>query len=380
MAVVAAGDFAAFYAGAYPDAKRLAHLLLDGSPATDDLVRDAFGRLRDEDGGVPAPEDHLRATVVELCARGRAGRAPSARDRPVSGPVEIRDPLLDDVHALPPRERAAVVLRYWSALGDDGIAAAVGVGSSQARALLGRALDRLDGGRGVGADLERDLRDALALEARTVPLPDPEWTGARPSPASRSRRPVLVAAAVIAAAVGLAVAWPRPELEPAAAVRGGGDGVDARELDWAPQPFVVGPINPASFRVWRAGGAEYVTYQTIETRPGARVFEVWCVERQYREPSCYPFTAFQGVSTYDSLDDAGNRIVENAATAEALRCLSAAGLHSDPRRTMPLGVDVRGVWRRCVGAARDGAKAAFEQLGGRVVETRADDPSIVGTG
>ncbi len=395
MVVMAAGDFAAFYAGAYPGAKRLAHLVLDGSPAADDLVHDAFSELFRVYSDVVDPEEHLRVSVVERCAGRRdVGGRLAARPEPEPGPVEIRDPLLDAVHALPPRERVAVILRYWAALPEVDIAATLAIGSTQVRALIGRALGRLDTGRGTGADLERDLGDALAFEARTASLPDPEWTGPRPTAVGRPHRPVLVAAAaVIAVVVGLLVAWPRPALVPAVSevaddespfIVVGPDGVlprvDPHELEWAPQPFVVGPINPASFRVWRGGGAEFVTYQTIETRPGARVLEVWCVERQYREPSCNPFTAFQGVSMYDSLDDAGNRIVENAATTEALRCLAAAGVHSDPRRPVPSGLDVRSVWRRCVGEARDGAKLAFEQLGGRVVDNRVDDPSIVGAG
>jgi DNA-directed RNA polymerase specialized sigma24 family protein len=395
MGVMAAGDFAAFYAGAYPGARRLAHLLLDGSPIADDLVHDAFSELHRTYAEDVDPEDRLRVAVVDRCAgRQYVDARPAIRPDPDPGPVEVRDPLLDAVHALPPRERIAVVLRYWAGLSDAALATTLGTGSPQVRALIGRALGRLDTGRGTGADLERDLGDALALEARTASLPEPEWTGPRPTAVGRSHRPVLATTAavvvVVVAVVGLLAARPRPALVPAVA-RGGGldtpfivvgpDGVlprvDPDQLEWAPQPFVVGPINPASFRVWRGGGAEYVTYQTIETRPGARVLEVWCVERQYREPSCNPFTAFQGVSMYDSLDDAGNRIVENAATAGALRCLAAAGLHSDPRRPVPRGLDVRSVWRRCVGKARDGAKLAFEQLGGRVVDNRVDDPSIV---
>ena len=391
---MAAGDFAAFYAGAYPDAKRLAHLLLDGSPAADAIVHDAFSELCTVYGDVMDPEDHLRFAVVERCTgRRNDGGRPVVRPGPQPGPVEIRDPLLDAVHALAPRERAAVVLRYWSALPDVDIAAALGTGSTQVRALIGRALGRLDTGRGAGADLERDLGDALAFEARTATLPDPEWTGPRSSAPERSRRPVLAtAAAAVAIVLGLLVTWARPTLESAVSRVGGreshfivvgADGVlprvDPRELQWTPQPFVVGPINPASFRAWRGGGTEYVTYQTIETMPGARVLEVWCVERQYQEPSCYPFTAIQGMAMYDSLDDAGNRTVETAATARALRCLATAGVHSDPRRPVPSGVDVRSVWRDCVGEARDSAKLAFEQLGGRVVESRVDDPSIIAT-
>ncbi len=393
MVVVAAGDFAAFYAGAYPAAKRLAHLLLDGSPAADALVHDAFSELCAVYDDVVDPEDHLRFAVVERCTgRREDGGRRVVRPGPEPGPVEIPDPLLDAVHALAPRERAAVVLRYWSALPDVDIAAALGTGATQVRALIERALGRLDTGRGAGADLERDLGDALALEARTAPLPEPEWTGPHPAALERSRRRVIATAAAVAMVVGLLVAWPRPTMEPAVSRVGGRqthfivvgeDGVlprvDPRELEWSPQPFVVGPINPASFRAWRGGGMEYVTYQTIQTLPGARVLEVWCVERQYREPSCYPFTAIQGTSMYDSLDDAGNRTVETAATARALTCLAAAGVHSDPRRPVPSGVDVRSVWRRCVGEARDGAKVAFERLGGRVVESRVDDPSILPT-
>jgi DNA-directed RNA polymerase specialized sigma24 family protein len=395
MVVVAAGDFAAFYAEAYPGAKRLAHLLLDGSPMADDLVHDAFSELHRTYGDGVDPHDHLRVAIVARCAGRRPvdGR-PAVRPETDPGPVEVRDPLLDAVHALPPRERVAVVLRYWAALPDAAVAATLGTGAAQVRALIGRALGRLDTGRGTGADLERDLGDALALESRTASLPEPEWTGPRPTAVGRSHRPALVTTAgvvaVVVAVVGLLAARPSPTLVPSVAGVGGRDtpfivvgpdGVmplaDPNELEWAPQPFVVGPINPASFRVWRGGGAEFVTYQTIETRPGARVLEVWCVERQYREPSCNPFTAFQGVSMYDSLDDAGNRAVENAATAGALKCLAAAGVRSDPRRPVPGGLDIGSVWRRCVGEARDGAKLAFEQLGGRVVDSRVDDPSIV---
>jgi hypothetical protein len=337
--------------------------------------------------------------VVERCTTGRRddARRRVVRPEPEPGPVEIRDPLLDAIHGLAPRERAAIVLRYWSAFPDVDIAAALDTGPTQVRALIGRALGRLDAGRGARADLERDLGDALAFEARAAPLPEPEWTGFRPAAPARSRRPVLTAAAAavaVAIVVGLLAVWPRPTLQPAVSeiaeiadddeapfIVVGPDGVlprvDPEELEWAPQPFVVGPINPASFRVWRGGDAEFVTYQTIEIRPGARVLEVWCVERQYREPSCNPYTAYQAVSMYDSLDDAGNRIVENAATTGALKCLAAAGVHSDPRQPVPPGVDVRSVWRRCVAEARNGAKTAFEQLGGRVVERRVDDPSIL---
>jgi DNA-directed RNA polymerase specialized sigma24 family protein len=389
---MAAGDFAAFYARAYPDAKRLAHLLLDGSPSADDVVQVAFTDLHDVYSEVVDPEAHLRSVLVDRCARREHGdRRPAAAG--IGGAaVELSDPLLDAVGDLPPRERAAVVLRYWAGLADLDVAAATGTSPSQVRASIRWGLDRLHAGRAAPGDLERDLRDALSFEARTVPLPDAEWAGPRaPHDVPVRRHGGALAAAVVligALVVGVAVAWPRPALEggmrsdPERSVLVvGPDGllplVDPRNLDWAPVPYAVGPINPASFRVWQGATAQFVTYQTIETRPGARVLEVWCVEWQYREPTCYPRTSTLGLPLYDSLDDSDNRTVQTVASTRALQCLAAAGLDSDPRHPVPDGVDVGGVWRRCVGEARAGAKQTFQALGGRVVTDRVDDPSIV---
>jgi hypothetical protein len=386
---VAGDEFAVFYEQAYPGAKGLAHLLLNGAPAAEDVVQAAFTRVGDLDPELASPHDHLRAAIIEIAGGRTSELGPIRRE----GPIEVPDPLLDAVAGLPARPRAALVLRYWAALTDLAVAAAVGVAPSQARALIESAVDRL--ARDVGAtstDVERDLRDAFADEARRVSLPAPEWLGPRSvSPRRSRRRPLLIGSAAAAFVAAVAVTWPHRSLDgvmiAASADRNPSyldvspDGplsqVDPLELDWAPQPYVVGPIEPGSFRAWQAADAQLVTYATIETLPGADVLEVWCLEEEHREAVCLPVTEARRIARYDSLDDVGNRAVENSATITALRCLGSAGLDSDPRKALPKGVDLDRVWQRCVDAARLAATSTFESLGGRIVADRADDPSIV---
>jgi DNA-directed RNA polymerase specialized sigma24 family protein len=389
---VAGDEFAVFYEQAYPGAKRLAHLLLNGAPAAEDVVQEAFTRILGVFAELAEPQDQLRAAIVEV-GRGRSRDVgPAVASRRGDGPVEIPDPLLDAVAELPAHQRAALVLRYWADLPDLAIATALGVAPPQARALADGAVDRLArDARAAGADVARDLGDAFADEARRVTLPAPGWLGPRAAPTRRSRRRlVLIGCAAAALIAAVAVTWPRRPLDGemvAPAERSPSylvvspDGllpqVDPLELEWSPQPYVVGPIEPGSFRAWQAADAQLVTYATIETLPGAYVLEVWCLEEEHREAVCLPVTQALKIARYDSLDDVGNRAVENSATVTALRCLGDAGLDSDPREPLPTDVDVDVVWHRCIDAARLAATSTFESLGGRVVADRADDPSIV---
>jgi RNA polymerase sigma-70 factor, ECF subfamily len=129
---VAADEFAVFYAQVYPGAKRLAHLLLHGAPAAEDVVQVAFTLVHDVYAERPEPEDHLRAAIVELAGERASDVGPAVASRMGDGPVEVPDPLLDAVAGLPPRHRAALVLHYWAGLPDVAISAAVGVGGGRA--------------------------------------------------------------------------------------------------------------------------------------------------------------------------------------------------------------------------------------------------------
>jgi DNA-directed RNA polymerase specialized sigma24 family protein len=470
---MAGEDFAVFYECTYPGAKRLAHLLSNGSSVADDVVQDAFTRLHRvqvDRGDVDSPEAFLRAAVVAGCLDlvRRRRVQPSAGSVAGPGPVEIPDPLLDAVAEVPLRERAALVLRYWARLPDVEIGDALGVGLAMAQSLIRRGLGDLgDAGDPGERGLERDLGDALAIEARGVALPDPEWRGPRPAiaPPGPWRRALLAVAAVAALAIGLVITLRPPAPDgvlvadqgpsPAAFESGGQRRISPARLLWAPSPYVVGPIRPGSFRAYQRGDEQFVTYETIETRPGATVVEVWCVEALRRPAACFPteyplrpeqfsriliwldlppgtfsvayrsagevqwrraidgtvafvssgdpdaelvavdaegqelerledraIVAIGTVLSGDTVvhDSLGNRAVASAATAGALQCLGGAGFDGDPRRPTPSGVEVDAVWRGCVRSARAAAASTFAQLGGRVVESEADDPSIVGLG
>ncbi len=389
---MAGDEFAVFYEQSYPGAKRLAHLLLNGSPAAEEVVQAAFTRVHGGFAELSEPHDQLRAAIVEVGSGRSSEIGPPVMSIRGNGPVEVPDPLLDSVAGLPARQRAALVLRYWAGLPDLAIAAALGVSPTQVRALADGAVDRLArDARAAGTDVTRDIGDAFVNEARRVTLPAPEWLGPRAPPTRRLRRRlVLIGCAAAALIAAVAVTWPDRPLDGvmvAAAERGpsylvvSSEGplpqVDPLELEWAPQPYVVGPIEPGSFRAWQAADAQLVTYATIETLPGAYVLEVWCLEEEHREAVCLPVTQARKIARYDSLDDVGNRAVENSATVTALRCLGDAGLESDPRQPLPTDVDVDVVWHRCLDAARLAATSTFESLGGRIVADRADDPSIV---
>jgi RNA polymerase sigma factor (sigma-70 family) len=141
-------EFAAFYRHAYPGAKRLAYLLLNGSPDAEDVVQEAFTRLHRRFATVVHPDRYLRAVIVNgtkqrLRTRSRervrlrlvAGGRRNATDEP--------EPLLDAVAGLPHRQRVAIVLRYWAGLADDEIAATLGSRPATVRSLVHRGLQQL---------------------------------------------------------------------------------------------------------------------------------------------------------------------------------------------------------------------------------------------
>jgi RNA polymerase sigma-70 factor (sigma-E family) len=155
---------------------RLAYVLLGDLGQSEDVVQEAFlrtftgvGRLRDRSRA----DAYLRRSVVNLCRsrlrrrsvedrgsaaaawqastsgwHGIAGDATPARPEPVVEPPSLRDPdLLAAVRALPPRQRAAVVLFYYADLPESEVASTLGcsVGTvksqlAKARAALARCL------------------------------------------------------------------------------------------------------------------------------------------------------------------------------------------------------------------------------------------------
>jgi RNA polymerase sigma factor (sigma-70 family) len=168
----AAGDssFGNLYLEAFPEMVRLARVLVDSPEIAEDLVQDAFVHLHRHWGGVRDPRAYLRRSVVNACrshhrrawrerarlprAEGGAGRvepgglrAGDARSL-VDGDAEQQraddaDVLGAALSTLPYRQRAALVLRYYSDLPDADIATVLRCRPGTVASLVHRGLEHL---------------------------------------------------------------------------------------------------------------------------------------------------------------------------------------------------------------------------------------------
>jgi RNA polymerase sigma-70 factor (sigma-E family) len=147
------------------DARRLAYLLTGSREAADDLTQDAFIRaygrlahLRGEDAFAP----YLRRTVVNLARMQFRRRAVERRyllrhrgeqTAPDERDLTETEGLRLALARLPYRQRAAVVLRFYSDLPDGETAAILGCTAGTVRSLISRgvaALRETLGGEGRG--------------------------------------------------------------------------------------------------------------------------------------------------------------------------------------------------------------------------------------
>ena len=138
--------FAVFYRSEYPSAVRLARLLVPHG-AAEDLAQEAFSRLHGRFDTIDNPPAYLRTTLVNL---GRTWHRRSAREAdrlaevPRVEPTELgASEMLDAIDALPYRQKAVVVLRYWLDLSEAEIAAILGCRAGTVKSLGARALSRL---------------------------------------------------------------------------------------------------------------------------------------------------------------------------------------------------------------------------------------------
>jgi len=142
-------DFAQFYRDAYPGAVRLAWLLTHDHDAAEDVVQDAFMRLRPRLATIEHRNAYLRTAIVNGCrdqarSAGRAGAG--LRRIGVGAQVSSTDQpseLLDVIARLSYKQRAVLVLRYWADLPEGEIAEIVGAKPSTVRSINARALAQL---------------------------------------------------------------------------------------------------------------------------------------------------------------------------------------------------------------------------------------------
>lgn len=151
--VATPGSFGDLYEMHSPSALKLALVLTNDRAAAEDLVQDAFVRLlgRFVDRRHPDAFDrYLRATIVNLArTRWRRGGRQVVTDstaevvRDHAPGVAVGNDLWQRVTRLPPRQRAAVFLRYYEDRPLREIADCLSCSTSAAKSLLRNALQTL---------------------------------------------------------------------------------------------------------------------------------------------------------------------------------------------------------------------------------------------
>lgn len=138
--------FAAVYRERYASMVRVAVLMLGDQHAAEEVVQDAFASVYLRWARVDHPVSYVRQTVVNRCRdvirRRRLADAINRRRHDVMI-VETREHVDDLLAVLSPRERAAVVLRFYDDQSIDEIARILGTRSGTVKSLLHRALARL---------------------------------------------------------------------------------------------------------------------------------------------------------------------------------------------------------------------------------------------
>lgn len=124
----------------------LAHLLTGSNEVAEDLVQDCFARLLRREEPPENAAGYLRASVVNAVRSWqrrqmleRARRPPAGPDAPPPEVDSMRTALL----ALRPRQRAAIVLRFYEDLSEAEIAGVLDCRPGTVKSLISRGLDRL---------------------------------------------------------------------------------------------------------------------------------------------------------------------------------------------------------------------------------------------
>ena len=139
-----------------PRAMRLAYLLTGERAGAEDLVQDAFIRVASKTSKLDndaAFAGYLRKTIVNLhtsrMRRRKVERAYIAREasRPTTDAVlpdiDIRNDMRRRLLALPPRQRAALVLRYYEDLSEAEAAAILRCSPGAVKSLTSRGVRAL---------------------------------------------------------------------------------------------------------------------------------------------------------------------------------------------------------------------------------------------
>jgi RNA polymerase sigma-70 factor (sigma-E family) len=139
-------DFVAVYHAWYPAMVRLAVLIVSDRQEAEEVAQDAFVAAYRRWGRIATPVPYIRRSVVnrgrDVLRRRRLASALRLRPAHDTEPAPT-EPVDDLLATLPPRQRAAVVLRFYEDLTVDEIATTLHARPGTVKSLLHRALARL---------------------------------------------------------------------------------------------------------------------------------------------------------------------------------------------------------------------------------------------
>jgi RNA polymerase sigma-70 factor (sigma-E family) len=146
VAIDRAPTFDELFRRRYEPMVRVAFLLVGSRAEAEDVVQDAFARIEMRWARLENPEGYLHRCVVnrsnDVLRRRRIERRFLLLRRDESSELQA-DELGDALAALPPKRRAAVVLKYYAGLKEQEIADALGVRPGTVKSMVHRALAEL---------------------------------------------------------------------------------------------------------------------------------------------------------------------------------------------------------------------------------------------
>ena len=128
------------------DAVRLARSLTGSTAAAEDIVQEVYGRMYLSWGRADEPAAYLRVSLVNSCRSWHRRRELERVRLPMlisTNPGAGEPDELSVVKALPSRQRAVVMMRYWGDLSEAEIAEELGCAPGTVKSLASRARERL---------------------------------------------------------------------------------------------------------------------------------------------------------------------------------------------------------------------------------------------
>ena len=137
------------YRSHYARMVALARLMTGAFALAEEIVQDAFVQLFRNWTSVEHPAVYVRLAVVNGCRSQTRRRVLERRHQHPAPEPAVHDTaaiaVRDALHVLTPRQRAAIVLRYFEDLSEREIADALGCRPGTVKSLLSRGITKLKG-------------------------------------------------------------------------------------------------------------------------------------------------------------------------------------------------------------------------------------------